>query len=375
MHIHFDTILELPNTTDKNNAVPSIQINEKLPVELILNIFSFLTQRELYLCALTCKTWSILTNENILWKYFYKKDFFFDALSDNAKESYKRNHEIRLNISNRNYVITSSSDPLKEFLTRLANEKSWNPQLFRVSNDNLITAYKESINVIDLKTQKMEIIKFLDGDSPISCIEVSGNSGILFAGYQNSLIEVWDIKEKICVCKFKREDNPAAVSSLFHYKQKILLAGYQDGKIIKWNINKPNKPTTIEDRFFQDPIVQFLKFKDLEDSDKVLLACTNNLFLKIDFKSKRIYDASSKNPTIIYAMGDFDIIFICRENGILSKHDLSTSEDKYICRWYPQPTWMQYNNGRLYAKVEYEVSIVDFTQEFSLSNYLSKIFL
>lgn len=364
----------------KNNINSAPSINDALPEELILKIFSYLSPKEIYPCALTCKLWYVLSNENSLWKHFYKREFFINPhSSETAKESYRADHIIPLNILNRNFTIMDSNGPSQKFLQSISNDKSWKPLLFKIANDKLFTAYHDSIEIIDIKTRQMEIIKFLNEDQPISCIEVSANSNILFAGYQNSLIEVWDIKEKKCIAEFKMEDYSKPVTCLFAYKTNVLFAGYQDGKIIEWNIKKPAIYTKFEDpkNLSQKPIKNILTLKNIDKPNTCLFVCTDDQYLFLDKKKKIIRSTCDKHVSQDYVMADFEIMFTYKKNGILYATTTTTEiEQKYICRYKDEynhrATWLQYNNGKLYVKVGNEITIYDFTSQIpSFKSYIS----
>lgn len=46
-----------------------------IPENVLVKIFKFLSAKEILVCSEVCKRWNFISNDSLLWKYKFHKDF------------------------------------------------------------------------------------------------------------------------------------------------------------------------------------------------------------------------------------------------------------------------------------------------------------
>lgn len=197
----------------KNYRIGSNYINT-VPREIILEIFKYLEIEDLGEVAQVCRQWNLCNQDDTLWRFFLKRDFWEERPVAKAKEVYRRYHQLNIHLSRgiyatRTYQILNSCPPV-------INEKQ------------VIFGREQDIEILNLATGKQE--QTLKGHTEKITSLLLTKEGKLISSSLDKTIKIWNLKEGYCeqtVCTGRKAGSFAVT------EQKII-GGFDDGTIKIW---------------------------------------------------------------------------------------------------------------------------------------------
>lgn len=77
-------IMKVMNSSSKSKSESEISDEEMIsgwnliPENVLVKILKFVSVREILNCSECCKRWNFISNDSLLWKYKFQKDFRID---------------------------------------------------------------------------------------------------------------------------------------------------------------------------------------------------------------------------------------------------------------------------------------------------------
>lgn len=241
-------IEELIRDIDESTDVPFI--NVFLPREIALHIFEYLSLKDLYSCMQVCRSWYLLSFDELLWYNLYKR-ITFDRIPRKSDDNWK--------------------DSVREAV---------------VFNHNVIQNFK---------THQCRTIKLTNRQGVVlTC--ANNNSDTIIAGYSAGLIRTWSINAILNadeddsqlstpdIIYESIDDHPSAVQSVGLLKND-LYAIHKDGLVEVWENHAGDEPR------FTQRVHLGSNFQTTNDEQYLCVADSSDFFVwnfqqvRIDFSS------------------------------------------------------------------------------------------
>ena len=199
---------ELIRDIDESTDIPFFEIS--LPREIALQIFDYLTIKDLYSCLQVCKSWHSLSCDELLWYNLYKRLKFDNpnkkpdnSWKNHVKEAVLSNQQLIQNFKNHRCRTTKLTNRLGIVLTCANNNsttiiagystgiiRTWSIQAILNSNDN--DEDSEQLNTPEIIYESTDT----NQDEDLSSVKSVGFlKNDMYALHTNGLLEVWT-KEK-----------------------------------------------------------------------------------------------------------------------------------------------------------------------------------
>lgn len=196
---------ELIRDIDESTDIPFFDIS--LPREIALQIFDYLTIKDLYSCLQVCKSWHSLSCDDLLWYNLYKR--------------------LELNNPNKNSNITWK-DHVKEAI---------------LSNQQLINNFKTHQCRTTKLTNRLGIV--------LTC--ANNNQTTIIAGYSTGIIRTWSINDILNVNDndeelhtpdtiYESTDNDLQYVKSVGFLKDNIYALHDDGLVEIWKKDSGDKP-------------------------------------------------------------------------------------------------------------------------------------
>ncbi len=189
--------------------VPQLQRDfiSLLPVELSLHILQHLETKDLLIAAQTCRKWSLLCENNSLWRKKCQDEGLFDYKE--IGESYK-----------------------KVYLKQKKLEYNW--RYGRFPNDFTAHQQRQMNQEPKLKYKMLSEIVRVDGHSNfITCLQFNPESNIIVSGSEDCSLKVWSSITGECLRTLT--GHTRGVRSSLLSRENILISGSVDATIKVWN--------------------------------------------------------------------------------------------------------------------------------------------
>lgn len=185
---------ELEYRNISNNSVHFAQLFSRLPSELILQIFSFLPESQYPSLSLVCKSWKILMEDDMIWRYktlhTWKDSRKKEGITWRSQFYSLKHHE---------QIWFINPITLKSFKGK-AHSKCINNLVANIDLGLLASASDDKkIKIWDLKKRKVS--KTLKGhEGTINCLQFSDNFTKIWSGSSGTkkyCIKLYEINFKI----------------------------------------------------------------------------------------------------------------------------------------------------------------------------------
>jgi len=221
--------LPVAPTTSRSQALSLLKCQDasqlaKLPIDVIVRIFSLLCLKDLLSVSLTCKGIHAISQDNHLWRNLFNNRFSPPIPAGTLKEEgaclreYKNRHRSHSNLTNG--VYASRRLELR------------NPGNFLCVDGNLISAYIK-IQILDLRSEKV-IRSFGYTRKFYNLIWVNGN---LISYHQDGAIKIWDSRSDQCIRTIENCARSWLEMVILVWADGDLVLGHDDGTVRIMDLN------------------------------------------------------------------------------------------------------------------------------------------
>jgi WD40 repeat protein len=208
-------------TSETHSLIPTPLI-QQLPKELLFQIFSWLEPKSLAACQATCRQWSLLANDNLLWKQLLERHFPGAQLTSQAEtyqQAYKRHCDLTtINLTQGIYANTFIRLP------SLIQAFTFHQERLILAADNRVMVYSKTGEL--LKTSSHP---FATSDPIHRFFPLPSNQ--LLACFKSGKIKLLDLNGKGAILKTFKKPVESPVVFAFTTANH-LIAGYQDNTVI-----------------------------------------------------------------------------------------------------------------------------------------------
>ncbi|EMR09944.1 hypothetical protein PNEG_01702 [Pneumocystis murina B123] len=220
---------------------------QRLPLELILKIFSYLSHGEVVICMIVCKGWYSLATHPLLWKQLYvQKEWGMNEEYIQRCEEWARR---KIGVLNKWMNNFSKIKAFEHEKTKRDNN------LFRPVHITLLPGMEVILNWKFVYSQRYLLVKNWEKgkyvcytiprgqvmvkqseihQDRIYCIQFDRN--FIVSGSKDKTIRIWDMQKGICR-KILRGHQGSVLALQFDVNMNLLVSGSSDRFVIIWNLS------------------------------------------------------------------------------------------------------------------------------------------